>query len=68
MFRRVLRKLQLLIRRGQFHRELGEEMAFHREQVEEELRAGGMSAEQVMVRPGGNSATICSYRSKAGTW
>ncbi len=46
MFRRVLRKLQLLIRRGQFHRELGEEMAFHREQVEEELRAGGMSAEQ----------------------
>ena len=46
MLLRVLRKLQLLICRRRFHRELGEEMAFHREQVEEEFRAQGMSAEQ----------------------
>src|SRR5260370_41223283 len=46
MLLRALKKLQLLIWRGRFHRELGEEMAFHREQVEEEFRAGGMSAEQ----------------------
>src|ERR1017187_5508807 len=46
MLLRILRKLQLLIWRGQFHRELGEEMTFHREQVEEAFRAGGMSAEQ----------------------
>jgi predicted permease len=42
---RVLKKLQLLIWRRRFHRELDEEMAFHRERVEEELRAEGMSAE-----------------------
>src|ERR1051326_5288754 len=46
MLLRVLRKLQLLIWRRRFHRELGDEMAFHREQVEEEFRAQGMSAEQ----------------------
>ncbi|MEO8659542.1 MAG: ABC transporter permease [Bryobacteraceae bacterium] len=46
MLLRVLRKLQLLIWRGRFQRELGEEMAFHREQVEAEFRAGGMSPEQ----------------------
>ena len=46
MLLRILTKLRLLIWRGHFHRELGEEMAFHREQVEEEFRAEGMSAEQ----------------------
>jgi macrolide transport system ATP-binding/permease protein len=46
MLRRVLRKLRLLIWRRRFHRELGEEMAFHREQVEKDLRAEGMPAER----------------------
>lgn len=42
----LFRKLQLFFWRRRFHRELGEEMAFHREQVEEEFRATGMSTEQ----------------------
>jgi predicted permease len=46
MLLRVLRKLQLLIWRRRFHRDLGEEMSFHREQVEEQFRTEGMSAEQ----------------------
>jgi macrolide transport system ATP-binding/permease protein len=46
MLLRILRKLQLLIWRGRFHRELGEEITFHREQAEEAFRAEGMSAEQ----------------------
>lgn len=46
MLLRVLRKLQLLIWRRRFHRELDEEMAFHREQAENEFRAEGMSAAQ----------------------
>jgi len=46
MLLRVLRKLQLLLWRRRFHHELGEEMAFHREQVEQELHGEGMSAEQ----------------------
>jgi len=46
MLLRFLRKLQLLIWRRRFHRELREEMAFHREQVEKEFRAEGMSVEQ----------------------
>ena len=33
-----LRKLALWFRRGQFGQELEEEMAFHREQLERELR------------------------------
>jgi len=43
---RLLRKLELLIRRGRFHRELDQEMTFHREQAEQELRAEAMSAEE----------------------
>jgi hypothetical protein len=39
------RKLQMLFRRGQFNQEFAEEMAFHREQVESELREEGMSEE-----------------------
>jgi putative ABC transport system permease protein len=40
-----LRKLQVLFHRARFHRDLDEELAFHREQVEEELRGDGMAAE-----------------------
>jgi macrolide transport system ATP-binding/permease protein len=46
MLLRVFRKLQSFIWRGRFHRELGAEMAFHREQAEGDFRAGGVSAEQ----------------------
>jgi hypothetical protein len=41
-----LRKVQLLIWRRRFHRKLAEEMAFHREHMEDEFRSQGMSAEQ----------------------
>ena len=40
---RILRKLSILFRSGRFRRELDEEMAFHREQMEKELMAEGMS-------------------------
>jgi predicted permease len=40
-----LKKLWLLVTRRRFSSELDEEMAFHREQAEKELMAGGMSAE-----------------------
>jgi predicted permease len=40
------RKLLLLVGRRRFDADLAEEMAFHREQAEEELRAEGMPAEQ----------------------
>ena len=46
MLIRFLRKLQLLIWRRRFHRELSAEMAFHRQQAEQEFRASGMFAEQ----------------------
>ena len=46
MLLRVFRKLQQLIGRDRFDRELSEEMAYHREQMEEELRGRGMSVEQ----------------------
>ena len=36
----------MLMRPGRFHRELDQEMTFHREQAEQELRAEGMSAEE----------------------
>ena len=41
-----LRKLQLLIRRRRFHQELTEEMAFHRDQLAEELHAEGISSQR----------------------
>ncbi|MGB6870392.1 MAG: ABC transporter permease, partial [Acidobacteriaceae bacterium] len=40
------RKLAVLLRRKAFAGELTEEMVFHREQLERELRASGMSAEE----------------------
>lgn len=43
---RFLRKLAILIRGESFNRELEEEMAFHREETEKELRAHGMAAEE----------------------
>ena len=42
---RFFRRLWLSIRRERFHGELAEEMAFHREQAEKNLRADGMSAD-----------------------
>jgi putative ABC transport system permease protein len=41
---RWLRKIWFLVRRRQFKDELAEEMAFHREQVEKQLQAEGMSS------------------------
>lgn len=41
----LIRKLQLLLHRQRFNRELEEELAFHREQVEQELRDDGMTME-----------------------
>ena len=46
MWLRPLRKLQLLFGRRRFHRELGEEMDFHRDQLENEFRAAGVPALQ----------------------
>lgn len=42
---RFFRKLAILFRRDRFSSELEEEMAFHRELTEQELRSNGMSAE-----------------------
>ncbi|HZZ40804.1 MAG TPA: ABC transporter permease [Acidobacteriaceae bacterium] len=42
----MLRKLALLFRRGQFGQELDEEMAFHQEQMERELREQGKTREE----------------------
>ncbi len=44
--RRTLRKLPLLVRRERFQSELEEEMALHREEMEQELRGQGASPEQ----------------------
>lgn len=43
---RLLQRLSILIGRGRFRGDLDEEMAFHREQMEKELLAGGMKAEE----------------------
>jgi predicted permease len=43
---RFSRKLWLRLRRQRFHDELGEEMAFHREQLQRQLQADGMPAEE----------------------
>jgi hypothetical protein len=40
-----LRKLQTLFHREPFNRELNEELSFHREQIEQELRNDGMTSE-----------------------
>src|SRR5580658_5759580 len=42
---RIVKKLSILFGRGRFGSELDEEMAFHREQAERELAAGGMTPE-----------------------
>jgi macrolide transport system ATP-binding/permease protein len=42
---RFFHKIPLLFRRNRFRHELDEEMAFHRAQVERELMAGGLSAQ-----------------------
>ncbi|QNI33910.1 ABC transporter permease [Alloacidobacterium dinghuense] len=44
-FGRFFRKLWLFARREKFHRDLEEEMSFHRDQVEEEFRSRGMGLE-----------------------
>src|SRR5215471_2020346 len=41
----LVRKLQVLFHRERFNRELNEELAFHREQVEQEMLDVGMTAE-----------------------
>jgi predicted permease len=43
---RLARRVELLFGRGRFRDELDEEMRFHREEVEREIAAGGMSAEE----------------------
>ena len=43
---RLARKIAIRLRGERFGGELDEEMAFHREQMEQELQAGGMSAEE----------------------
>lgn len=56
-----LRKLSLLFRRARFRNELEEEMAFHRARMEEELAAGGMTAEAAhttAMRKFGNATLI----------
>src|SRR5882757_9306989 len=42
---RFFKKLRLLVRREDFHLELEEEMAFHREQAERQLQEEGMTPE-----------------------
>ncbi len=44
---RFFKKMELLLHRKRFGRELEEEMVFHREQVENELRSDGMEADAV---------------------
>lgn len=46
MNNRLLRKLSTLVHRRQFASDLDEEMAFHREQKQRELVAGGMNAKE----------------------
>lgn len=56
-FARFFRKLSLLFHRQRFHLELDEEMAFHRTEVERELRSQGIAAEdarQTAARQLGN--------------
>jgi len=58
---RFMKKLAILFRRGQFHSELDEEMAFHRAQVEQELIDRGMTPEDARyaaMRQFGNAARL----------
>jgi predicted permease len=47
--RRLARKVAILFGRERFGGELDEEMAFHREQMEQELRARGMSGDEARM-------------------
>jgi predicted permease len=61
LFGKVLRKLAALTGRPRFDGELDEEMAFHREHIEQELRDRGMSAEEAhyaAIRQFGNSTRM----------
>jgi predicted permease len=61
MLAELLRKLAARTARTAFDRELEEEMAFHREQIEQELRDRGMSAKEAhygAMRQFGNSTRI----------
>src|SRR6516164_4832422 len=49
---RFTRKLRILFNRNRFRSELDEEMAFHREQVEKEFIAAGMSPDQARSAAG----------------
>ena len=56
-----LRKLWMLIRRERFHRDLSEEIAFHRKEVEERFHDDGMSANAARyaaIRRLGNDARV----------
>lgn len=58
---KILRKLAALTGRTHFDGELEEEMVFHQEQIEEELRRGGMGAEEAhyaAMRQFGNSTRM----------
>jgi len=58
---RFFRKLALLFGRNRFRSDLDEEMAFHREQAERELVAGGMTRDQARfaaMRQLGNSTRL----------
>ena len=58
---RLFKKIALLLRREKFVTELDEEMAFHREQKETDLRAEGMppeTAHRAAVRQFGNTTLL----------
>jgi macrolide transport system ATP-binding/permease protein len=58
---RFFKKLRILFTRKRFHRELEEEMAFHREQQEKTLQAEGLAPEEAKYaakRRFGNSARL----------
>ena len=60
-FTRFMKRLSILVRRAKFQRELDEEMAFHRSQVENELIDGGMppgAARYAAIRQFGNAAKL----------
>ena len=58
---RFFRQLWILLRRDRFNRDLDEEMAFHRQQAEEELRSEGMpdeAAREQAARQFGNATLL----------
>jgi predicted permease len=65
------RKLPILARRGQFNRDLEEEMAFHRDLAEQELRANGMtpqSARNAASRQFGNATILREVSGDVWSW